>query len=154
MPTARRLAHERFWSEAECLYYDRPGGPELSQYGNAWAIVAGLDGITGEVVQQAARDEVLVLEDAHQDRPDFVAGTRRVHDVEPAAVRHGRRPAARHDLRRHGVRHVPDDEDFGPVDPVREEVVGPAGPTTATRMDGFTEMMLAKTGLISMIGKA
>ncbi len=42
----------------------------------------------------------------------------------------------------------------GPVDPVREEVVGPAGPTTATRMDSFTEMMLAKTGLISMIGKA
>jgi fumarate hydratase class I len=42
----------------------------------------------------------------------------------------------------------------GPVDPVRDEVVGPAGPTTATRMDKFTEMMLAKTGLIAMIGKA
>jgi fumarate hydratase, class I len=42
----------------------------------------------------------------------------------------------------------------GPVDPVRDEVVGPAGPTTATRMDKFTEMMLAQTGLISMVGKA
>ena len=42
----------------------------------------------------------------------------------------------------------------GPVDPVGEEVVGPAGPTTATRMDGFTEMMLEKTGLLGMIGKA
>jgi len=42
----------------------------------------------------------------------------------------------------------------GPVDPVRDEVVGPAGPTTATRMDSFTEMMLSQTGLISMIGKA
>jgi len=42
----------------------------------------------------------------------------------------------------------------GPVDPVRDEVVGPAGPTTATRMDKFTEMMLEKTGLIAMIGKA
>ena len=42
----------------------------------------------------------------------------------------------------------------GPVDPVRDEVVGPAGPTTATRMDKFTEMMLANTGLIAMIGKA
>ena len=42
----------------------------------------------------------------------------------------------------------------GPVDPVRDEVVGPAGPTTATRMDKFTEMMLARTGLISMVGKA
>jgi fumarate hydratase class I len=42
----------------------------------------------------------------------------------------------------------------GPVDPVGDEVVGPAGPTTATRMDKFTEMMLAETGLIGMIGKA
>lgn len=42
----------------------------------------------------------------------------------------------------------------GPVDAVRDEAVGPAGPTTATRMDGFTEMMLAQTGLIAMIGKA
>jgi fumarate hydratase class I len=42
----------------------------------------------------------------------------------------------------------------GPVDPVRDEVVGPAGPTTATRMDKFTETMLAKTGLVAMIGKA
>ena len=42
----------------------------------------------------------------------------------------------------------------GPVDPVREETVGPAGPTTATRMDSFTEMMLSKTGLLGMIGKA
>lgn len=42
----------------------------------------------------------------------------------------------------------------GPVDPVRDEVVGPAGPTTATRMDKFTEQVLAETGLLGMIGKA
>ena len=42
----------------------------------------------------------------------------------------------------------------GPVDPVRDEVVGPAGPTTSTRMDKFTEMMLSQTALIAMIGKA
>ncbi len=42
----------------------------------------------------------------------------------------------------------------GPVDPVKGEVVGPAGPTTATRMDKFTDMMLAQTGLIAMVGKA
>ena len=42
----------------------------------------------------------------------------------------------------------------GPVDPVGNEAVGPAGPTTATRMDKFTDMMLEKTGLIAMIGKA
>lgn len=42
----------------------------------------------------------------------------------------------------------------GPVDPVRDEVVGPAGPTTATRMDKFTRTMLAETGLMGMIGKS
>lgn len=57
---------------------------------------------------------------------------------------------------------LPDNVDFnnkfiyyvGPVDPVRDEVVGPAGPTTATRMDKFTAVMLEKTGLLGMIGKA
>ena len=42
----------------------------------------------------------------------------------------------------------------GPVDPVREEVVGPAGPTTATRMDKFTRQMLRETGLLGMVGKS
>jgi fumarate hydratase class I len=42
----------------------------------------------------------------------------------------------------------------GPVDPVREEVVGPAGPTTSTRMDKFTDTMLGRTGLLAMVGKA
>lgn len=57
---------------------------------------------------------------------------------------------------------LPDGVDFngrfiyyvGPVDPVRDEVVGPAGPTTSTRMDKYSEMMLEKTGLYGMIGKA
>ena len=57
---------------------------------------------------------------------------------------------------------LPGDVDFtnkfiyyvGPVDPVRDEVIGPAGPTTATRMDKFTDEILEKTGLIGMIGKA
>ncbi|MBV6273547.1 fumarate hydratase [Alcaligenaceae bacterium CGII-47] len=42
----------------------------------------------------------------------------------------------------------------GPVNPVRDEVVGPAGPTTSTRMDAFTDMMLGELGLLAMIGKA
>ena len=42
----------------------------------------------------------------------------------------------------------------GPVDPIKDEVIGPAGPTTATRMDKFTDELLEKTGLIGMIGKA
>lgn len=57
---------------------------------------------------------------------------------------------------------LPDNVDFtnrfiyyvGPVDPVRDEVVGPAGPTTATRMDKYTDLMLDHTGLLGMIGKA
>jgi len=57
---------------------------------------------------------------------------------------------------------LPDGLDFtgrfiyyvGPVDPVRDEVVGPAGPTTATRMDPFTDALLERTGLLGMIGKA
>ena len=69
------------------------------------------------------------------------------------------RDAAHKRIRDHGL---PDGVDLngrfiyyvGPVDPVREEIVGPAGPTTATRMDGFTEMMLEKTGILGMIGKA
>ena len=52
------------------------------------------------------------------------------------------------DFRRRFIYYV------GPVDPVRDEVVGPAGPTTATRMDSFTKQMLAETGLLGMIGKA
>lgn len=40
----RRAVHARFWSESEGLYFDRPGGPELSQYGNAWAVVCGAAG--------------------------------------------------------------------------------------------------------------
>ena len=59
-------------------------------------------------------------------------------------------------------KELPENVDFngkfiyyvGPVDPVGDEVVGPAGPTTSTRMDKFTDMMLEKTGLLGMIGKA
>ena len=65
------------------------------------------------------------------------------------------------DLLDHGEA-LPDGLDFngrfiyyvGPVDPVGDEVVGPAGPTTATRMDKFTDRMLEQTGLLGMIGKA
>ena len=61
-----------------------------------------------------------------------------------------------------GGQPLPDGVDFtnrfiyyvGPVDAVGDEVVGPAGPTTATRMDKFTDTMLAKTGLLGMVGKA
>jgi alpha-L-rhamnosidase len=57
----RHTAHARFWSEAEGLYFDRPGGPEVSQYGNAWAIVAGLAGERERaiILQRFPHDEKL-----------------------------------------------------------------------------------------------
>ena len=57
----RRKAHARFWSESEGLYFDRPGGPEVSQYGNAWAIVAGLAGERERaiIMQRFPHDEKL-----------------------------------------------------------------------------------------------
>jgi fumarate hydratase class I len=74
------------------------------------------------------------------------------------------RDAAHKRIADHAARgeRLPDGVDFtnrviyytGPVDPVRDEVIGPAGPTTATRMDKFTHLMLEKHGLLAMIGKA
>ena len=74
------------------------------------------------------------------------------------------RDAAHKRIADHAARgeRLPDSVDFtnrviyytGPVDPVRDEVIGPAGPTTATRMDKFTHLMLEKHGLLAMIGKA
>ncbi len=52
------------------------------------------------------------------------------------------------DLRDRAIYYV------GPVDAVRDEAVGPAGPTTSTRMDGFTDQLLDRTGLLVMVGKA
>jgi len=72
------------------------------------------------------------------------------------------RDAAHKRIHEHRTKGEPVPVDFrgrviyyvGPVDPVRDEIVGPAGPTTSTRMDKFTEMMLAEHGLLAMIGKA
>jgi fumarate hydratase class I len=69
------------------------------------------------------------------------AAHKRIHDM----LAKGEKPPV--DFRHRVIYYV------GPVDPVRDEVVGPAGPTTATRMDKFTETMLARTGLLAMIGK-
>ena len=76
----------------------------------------------------------------HADRPRRRASAHGHHD------RGGRAAAGR--FRDRAIYYV------GPVDAARDEVVGPAGPTTSTRMDGFTETMLAETGLLVMIGKA
>ena len=99
-----------------------------------------LDTITHDDVQMLQPGEVLLLSGKMLTGRD--AAHKRMVDMlnkgEPLPV----------DLRGRFIYYV------GPVDPVRDEVVGPAGPTTATRMDKFTEQVLAQTGLLGMIGKA
>ena len=96
-----------------------------------------LDTVTAEEVQSWKPGETLLLSGRMLTGRD--AAHKRIRDEGvPAGL----------DLRGRFIYYV------GPVDPVGDEVVGPAGPTTATRMDGFTEMMLEKTGLLGMIGKA
>ncbi len=99
-----------------------------------------LDTITREEVQTFKPGEVLLLNGKMLTGRD--AAHKRIVDMlnkgEPLPV----------DLRGRFIYYV------GPVDPVRDEVVGPAGPTTATRMDKFTEQVLSATGLLGMIGKA
>ena len=96
-----------------------------------------LDAVTVEEVQSWESGETLLLSGTILTGRD--AAHKRIRDEGvPAGV----------NLRGRFIYYV------GPVDPVGDEVVGPAGPTTATRMDGFTAMMLEKTGLLGMIGKA
>ena len=108
-------------------------------YGVKEARRVNLDTVTPEEVQSWRPGETLLLSGTVLTGRD--AAHKRMQDMlergEPLPV----------DLRGKFIYYV------GPVDPVRDEVVGPAGPTTATRMDKFTDMMLEKTGLLGMIGK-
>ena len=100
-----------------------------------------LDTLTPAEVASWKPGERLLLNGKHADRTRRRAQAHRRHA-------RARRAAAA------SISRTASSTTSGPVDPVRDEVVGPAGPTTSTRMDKFTEMMLAKTGLIAMIGKA
>ncbi len=99
-----------------------------------------LDTITREEVQTFKPGEVLLLNGRMLTGRD--AAHKRMVDM----LNRGEELPV--DLRGRFIYYV------GPVDPVRDEVVGPAGPTTATRMDKFTEQVLSATGLLGMIGKA
>jgi fumarate hydratase class I len=113
--------------------------PKLT-YNPAGARRVNLDGITREEVATWKPGEVLLLsgklltgrDAAHKRMTDMLTK----QEVLPV------------DFTNRFIYYV------GPVDPVREEVVGPAGPTTATRMDKFTRQMLRETGLLGMIGKS
>ena len=122
--------------------------PNLDDWPNiTWDAGAGsrrvnLDTVTREEVQSWQPGETLLLSGKMFTGRD--AAHKRIRDL----VAEGADLPEGVDLNGRFIYYV------GPVNPVRDEVVGPAGPTTATRMDGFTDMMLESTGLLGMIGKA
>ncbi|MEQ8660249.1 MAG: fumarate hydratase [Gammaproteobacteria bacterium] len=116
--------------------------PEVTWSAGASARRVNLDTVTAADVQSWQPGETLLLSGAMLTGRD--AAHKRIQDI----LERGEALPAGVDFSNRFIYYV------GPVDPVRDEVVGPAGPTTATRMDKFTEMMLARTGLLGMIGKA
>ena len=116
--------------------------PEISLDSGTEIKQVNIDGITREEISTWKAGDTLLLSGKILTGRD--AAHRRIQDLFEAG------------------KPLPEGVDFngrfiyyvGPVDPVGDEVVGPAGPTTSTRMDKYSEMMLGKTGLIGMIGKA
>ncbi|EIC30151.1 fumarate hydratase [Methylomicrobium album] len=115
--------------------------PEISREGQG-AKRVNLDTVTREEAAAWQPGETLLISGTLLTGRD--AAHKRLEDM----IRRGEPLPAGVDFKDKFIYYV------GPVDPVRDEVVGPAGPTTATRMDKFTETMLANTGLLGMIGKA
>jgi fumarate hydratase class I len=114
--------------------------PDIRYQAGEKAIRVNLDTLTQNEMEQWSSGTVLLLSGKMLTGRD--AAHKRLIELldkgEPLPV----------DLRGRFIYYV------GPVDPVRDEVVGPAGPTTATRMDKFTPQILEQTGLMGMIGKA
>jgi len=109
-------------------------------YRPAGARRVNLDTITKEEVATFKPGEVLLL------NGKLLTGRDAAHQRLVGMIERGEKLPV--DFRNRFIYYV------GPVDPVRDEVVGPAGPTTATRMDKFTRRMLEATGLLGMVGKA
>jgi len=107
---------------------------------SAGARRVNLDTVTRKEVATWKPGEVLLL------NGKLLTGRDAAHKRLTDMLNHGEKLPV--DLRNRFIYYV------GPVDPVRDEVVGPAGPTTATRMDKFTRQMLEHTGLLGMVGKA
>lgn len=114
--------------------------PEISWSAGEKARRVNLDQLTAEQVASFQPGETLLLNGTLLTGRD--AAHKRMVDMLNAG------DALPVDLRNKMIYYV------GPVDPIAGEVVGPAGPTTATRMDKFTEQVLAATGLLGMVGKA
>jgi fumarate hydratase, class I len=116
--------------------------PQITWEAGTQARRVNLDQVTPEEIAQWQPGETLLLTGKMLTGRD--AAHKRIADL----FAHGQSLPEGVDFKNRFIYYV------GPVDAVRDEVVGPAGPTTSTRMDKFTEMMLEKTGLIGMIGKA
>ena len=116
--------------------------PKISWSAGATARRVDLDTITREDVASWRPGETLLLNGGMLTGRD--AAHKRIEEI----LARGESLPDGVDFRNRFIYYV------GPVDAVRDEVVGPAGPTTATRMDRYTEMMLNETGLLGMVGKA
>jgi len=119
---------------------DLSSWPDLTYTPDKQARHVDLDGITKKEVNQWKSGETLLLSGK------LLTGRDAAHKRIISLLDKGE--ALPVDLKGRFIYYV------GPVDPVRDEVVGPAGPTTATRMDKFTDQLLEQTGLLGMIGKA
>ncbi|MBJ6611196.1 MAG: fumarate hydratase [Candidatus Thiothrix moscowensis] len=119
---------------------DLANWPQISLEGGAQATRVNLDTITPEDVRNLKPGETVLLSGKMLTGRD--AAHKRMVDM----LNKGEKLPV--DLKGRFIYYV------GPVDPVRDEVVGPAGPTTSTRMDKFTRQILAETGLLGMIGKS
>jgi fumarate hydratase class I len=119
---------------------DLSNWPQISLDGGASATRVNLDTITPEQVRNLKPGETVLLSGKMLTGRD--AAHKRMIDM----LNKGEQLPV--DLKGRFIYYV------GPVDPVRDEVVGPAGPTTSTRMDKFTRQILQQTGLLGMIGKS
>ncbi|MBP6030180.1 MAG: fumarate hydratase [Sphingobium sp.] len=143
IPNCAATRHAHFTLDGSGpAYLEQPNladWPDVQWEPDAAAIKVDLDNLTPEVVQSWKYGDRLLLNGKMLTGRD--AAHKRIQDMlakgEPLPV----------DFKGRAIYYV------GPVDPVMGEVVGPAGPTTATRMDKFTDMML-DLGLLTMIGKA
>jgi fumarate hydratase class I len=143
IPNCAAMRHARFVLDGSGPVYLDP--PSLDAWPKLTHDVSGarrvnLDTVTREEISSWKPGEVLLLSGKLLTGRD--AAHKRLTDM----LNRGEKLPV--DLRGRFIYYV------GPVDPVHGEVVGPAGPTTATRMDKFTRQMLKETGLLGMVGKA
>ncbi len=116
--------------------------PQIGELDHSQSIKVDLDRLNADQVQTWKQGDQLLLSGK------ILTGRDAAHNRIKALLDSGEPLPDGVDLKNKLIYYV------GPVDAVGDEVIGPAGPTTATRMDKFTDMMLSKTGILGMIGKA